>query len=367
MPVGSYSSTAGIWIPEDNGLVVKIITTTNGSATLDVDGSGNPASPAALATLGITDAERQQLAILYSAGHSLWRVPLAHFTDYNWSYGPPPNAEPPAQAAPAPKVFVERRRQAAGGWGTLEPQNQAFRETLDLAGVPFTLNYDSQRVPGYLDTNTLNIPLSSSSVPTSLKRIELQIEVAGRQFVQSFSNAPNQTFSFSWDGKDAYGRTLQGAQPVAIAIGYVYDAVYYGSKAVAQSFAFGSGAPFSANKARLEFTEWQYENTTLGGWHALAMGLGGWDLAVHHTYDPQGHVLYLGDGERRSNQGSVSRSISAFAGVGILTGSCTGAVRATQGYLDAPHGVAAAPDGSVFIADSGSIGNRVCQVTAGGA
>jgi len=38
--------------------------------------------------------------------------------------------------------------------------------------------------------------------------------------------APNQAFSFEWDGRDAYGRALQGTQPATVRLGYVYDAVY---------------------------------------------------------------------------------------------------------------------------------------------
>ena len=48
--------------------------------------------------LGITDAERQQLATLYpQTPKQLWRVPMTHFTpwDCNWPYGPPHDAESP--------------------------------------------------------------------------------------------------------------------------------------------------------------------------------------------------------------------------------------------------------------------------------
>jgi hypothetical protein len=54
---------------------------TSGMADLDLDGSGNPAGAAALATLGISDAERTQLAQTYQAGQSLWRVQIPHFTE----------------------------------------------------------------------------------------------------------------------------------------------------------------------------------------------------------------------------------------------------------------------------------------------
>jgi len=91
-------------------------------------------------------------------------------------------------------------------------------------------------------------------VPASLKRIELVVTVAGRQFNQIFTATPNQSSTFEWDGKDAYGRTLQGSQAVNIRIGYVYGAVYQQPAQFAQSFGVASGAPLSGNRARQEIT-----------------------------------------------------------------------------------------------------------------
>jgi hypothetical protein len=83
VPVGSYDRTQAKWLPAPNGRIVKILSVTNGLADLDVDGSGQAAGAAALAALGITDAERQQLAGLYQPGLSFWRVPIAHFTPFD--------------------------------------------------------------------------------------------------------------------------------------------------------------------------------------------------------------------------------------------------------------------------------------------
>ncbi len=99
VPVGYYDSTKGAWIPSDNGRIVKILSISGGLVQLDVSGNGTPADAAALAALGITDAERERLAGLYSTGKSLWRVQLTHLStwDCNWSFGPPPDAEPPKE------------------------------------------------------------------------------------------------------------------------------------------------------------------------------------------------------------------------------------------------------------------------------
>jgi hypothetical protein len=97
---------------------------------------------------------------------------------------------------------------------------------LDVSDAPFSLHYGSERVPGHTATRTLDTPLSGSVLPGSVQRIELGISVAGRTFTKRFSPAPNQHYRFTWDGKDAYGRTVTGQQNVRYAVGYVYPLVY---------------------------------------------------------------------------------------------------------------------------------------------
>jgi hypothetical protein len=83
VPVASYDRSQGKWLPVPNGRIIQVLGATNGLADLDVDGSGQAAGAAALAALGITDAERQQLAGLYQPGQSLWRVPVSHFSPFD--------------------------------------------------------------------------------------------------------------------------------------------------------------------------------------------------------------------------------------------------------------------------------------------
>jgi hypothetical protein len=79
VPLGSYDRGRGVWVAQDNGRVIKILSVTTGQAALDIDGDGIADTPGALAALGITDSERQQLAALYQPGQSLWRVLIPHF------------------------------------------------------------------------------------------------------------------------------------------------------------------------------------------------------------------------------------------------------------------------------------------------
>jgi hypothetical protein len=80
VPLGGYDATKDTWVPHPNGRVVKVLSVTNGIASLDVTGSDEAASPIELAALGITDAELQEVGQLYSPAQSLWRAPIPHFS-----------------------------------------------------------------------------------------------------------------------------------------------------------------------------------------------------------------------------------------------------------------------------------------------
>ena len=115
VPVGYYDKTEAMWIASDNGLVVTVLTATGGLANLDIHGVGTPATPAELAALGVTDAERTKLAILYQPGQELWRILVNHFStwDRNWGFGPPDGAESPT-GTPAPEPDEDKMDCQAG-------------------------------------------------------------------------------------------------------------------------------------------------------------------------------------------------------------------------------------------------------------
>jgi hypothetical protein len=104
IPSGSFDAGKGMWMPSDNGRVLKILSVSAGQANLDLSGGGVPATDAEYNAFGINAAERQTLAGLYTAGQTLWRVPINHFSpwDKNWGFGPPPDAKPPTWHFPPP-------------------------------------------------------------------------------------------------------------------------------------------------------------------------------------------------------------------------------------------------------------------------
>ncbi|MFZ5786981.1 MAG: carboxypeptidase-like regulatory domain-containing protein, partial [Acidobacteriota bacterium] len=251
VPLGWFDRTKGVWLPADNGQIVQILSVNAGMADLDLDGSGVAASAPALAALGITDGERQQLAVLYQPGQSLWRVAIPHFMapwDVNWPFSMPDGA------TTFGKARTSGNPDSCTACGSVvKIQAQTLGESVPLAGTPFSLSYRSSRAPGWRGETSIEVELSPSTVPATLKRIELELAVAGRHYAQTFTNAPNQRTTLHWDGNDAYGRAMSAGETAVVEVGYVYDGVYQRNYRFGYS---GNGIPITGSFTRQEVTLW---------------------------------------------------------------------------------------------------------------
>ncbi len=387
VPAAYYDKGDGRWVPSENGVVIKLL-----AGGIDLTGDDQPESPAQLDAIGIDAAERAKLAQLYPAGKSLWRVEVRHFTpwDYNWPYGCEARCDPPEQDPPPAPACPE----CNGKGSVIGIFNQTLGESLPITGTPFRLNYLSSRTRDYRDAFRAEIPLIGADVPASLQRIDLKVTVAGKDFTRSFDAPvqPNETFTFEWDGKDAYGRTVQGAQTASVRVGYVYPAVYLEPDRFQASFAQFGGSPLTTDRTRQELTVWQEWERPLGVLGTGSDALGGWTLDDHHSYDPAARTLHLGDGSRLTSE-AIRSEITTVADSAFTRGIAVGpdgslyiaetehdavrrvapdgtstvvagggdpddgvgdGLRATKAALVAPSDVAVGPDGTLYIADAGN-------------
>ena len=361
VPVGFYDPAQSTWIGAPNGRVIKILSITGGMANLDTDGDGVADTTAALSALGITNAERQQLAALYAPGTSLWRTPMDHFStfDQNWSFVcVPTDCGPPDETPPPPPPAD----QCTQGGSIIGCERQTLGKDVEVTGTPFTLHYESERVPGRTAEQGLLLSLASKGLPNGVKSLQVEILVAGQKLTQTVPTSIGTT-SFQWDGNDAYGRPLNGSFPVTTRIGYTYDIVASAGITVPSSWARFSGIPLSVNGWRTQITLYQENTTQITRQDQRGLGFGGWSLSVLHSYDPTGHVLNLGDGARRDVDQLTANVVSTIAGDGTATFGGDG-VAAVKSGISGPQGIAVGPDGSVYFVDNGS--HRVIRVDPNG-
>ena len=191
--------------------------------------------------------------------------------------------------------------------------------------------------------------------------------MAGRYFAQEFTPGLNLHDLFVWDGLDVYGRRVRGEHRIFTRIAYIYDGVYDWATPNFGALGSGFDG-IQGRKTRKEIVLAQSWSGSIGGWDAhQPQDVGGWSLNVHHAYDPKGRVLYMGDGERRSAQSLLGSIITTATGTGSnfcapLFG-CGDGGPATQAAL-APVDVSTGPDGSLYIADAPRF--RVRQVQPNG-
>ncbi|MEO0248722.1 MAG: hypothetical protein ABIN58_04095, partial [candidate division WOR-3 bacterium] len=382
VPSAYYDKERGAWVPSKNGRVIKILSVQSGFAELDTDGDGTADNGVAL---GMTIDERARLARLYSAGQSLWRVPITHFSpwDFNWPSGLPESSKPSDPGQPYGGDSNKPDNPCWAGGSMIECESQILGERLGIVGTPFTLNYTSDRVPGRKGPKTLRIPLLGQTIPSGLRHIELEIYVAGRKFTETIPALPGQAYDFTWDGRDAYGRYLNnGSQVATIIIGYAYDSSYLVPGNGDPSFGTSSGETIPGIQARGDVSIWRLaQKATISSWDARSQGLGGWSLSLHHAYDPVGQILYLGNGRRRSVQ-SAGSVITTVAGTGKYLCErpdrvpgrwwCENQenIPATETPVQYPGHVLVKPDGTFFTTDTWFFGlgneGRVRYVDANG-
>jgi len=364
VPSGYYDRTSGMWVPANDGRVIKVLSVAAGLASLDVDGSGVAADATKLGALGISDAERARLATLYQAGQELWRVCVDHFTpfDFNWPWGCATTCTPPSVPLPSEGQPDSCSHSVSGS--KIDCESQVLGGERTVTGTEYSLHYQSERVPGGSFQRTLGVWLTGGAVPPGLKQITLTLTAAGRTFRETIGPpfTPYQSYTFIWDGKDAYGRNVPGLVSVSGEIGYVYDSVYIAPSENHGNRSFSAlsttGVKFTvSNSPGSPYVIYQSLSARLGGAPQPA-GLGGWTLSHHHAYDAAPGVLHLGTGQS-IRAVELPASIATIAGGGSSTQD---GIPATSAALSHNLWMAFTPSGELLM----STYNRIRKVDRAG-
>ncbi|MCF8036072.1 MAG: putative Ig domain-containing protein, partial [Desulfobacteraceae bacterium] len=363
VPVGYYDRNKGAWIPSENGTVVRLLDADSDGRvdSLDADGDGladdlNGNGDTADEIHGLEDPSA------YTPGATFWRAEITHFTpwDCNWPYGPPAGACKP-NAEGEGKVDCERPEPCTTQTGSfVADRSRIFHEDIPIPGTDMTLHYASSRVSGY--KSVIKVPASGETVSPELKRIEVYLEIAGRQFHKTLEPLPDQIVEFKWDGIDFRGKPCYGPKIKGKTfVGFVYDAVYYEpGQEFTQSFA-QAGEYVTGVRARQEVTSWRANEIEVDRDNPDVIS-SGWTISAHHRFYPiDMRKIFKGDG----TTGYYSPGILGFlAGGPVSPGFSGDQGPAAEAQLNSPAGIASDAGGSIYIADSSN--HRVRKVDSGG-
>ncbi|MDB4442496.1 hypothetical protein N9219_03640, partial [bacterium] len=365
VPVGYYDRDKGLWVPDENGVVVALLDTDADGAVdaLDADGDGQPDDlngdqSYSDEVQGLNDSQR------YAAGSTFWRAATTHFTPSDWNF--PFRAEQPS-IPPNPKGKSNADQASSGGSDSgggqasgnqppgdtqclasfVEQRGRIFHEDINIPGTNMTLHYASNRVAGY-KPGLFTIPASGDTVPGTLVKIVVQLSVAGKGYEVELPAEANQIAEIEWDGLDNLGRPVTGTVIAQIRIGFVYNGFYTVPPNVARAFGL-SGTSSLTIPTRQPVTLWQdSEVTVTRGEGTLAEG---WSISSHHLLSPSDtSVLFKGDGTITSNNVAV---IDTYAGDGSASkfyGGMGGP--ASEAQIPVPSSLAMDDKGNLFILSS---------------
>ncbi len=367
VPVGYYDRDRGVWVASENGRVVKLLDT-NGDTKVDaLDSTGdgvaddlNKNGDYSDEVKGLNDPAK------YTPGKTFWRVSLTHFTpwDFNWPFWPEKSAIGP-NAKGKPNADQQKNEGDDCDKATnsfVNCRSRIYHEDIDIPGTDLTLHYASNRVPAY--KTVITVPASGDTVPSSLQKIVVRLDIAGRTFEQTLPTLANQTAEFRWDGLDYFGHRVDSTT-AHITTEFVYKAFYVGFGATGERApAFGEpGVTTTTVRAREEFI-FSTERSILVHNQAetrerLAQG---WTLSNHHFMSARDvSTLYKGNGDVVSNDGL--NIITTIAGTGEAGYSGDGGP-ATEAKLYSPVDVAVDQSGNIYIADY--VNHRIRKIDLNG-
>ncbi len=369
--MGWYDRAAGRWVAneaaagwndEGSGRAIEVLgVLADGRASLDVTGDGTADEPPGL---GLSDDERRWIAATYvpgtalprapSAPHALWRVPIAHFTAWDANMNVWPEA-----GAKLPSLFKIRMLQVSQPCVTcnsvIENENRAVGERVELPGVGASLHYHSGRSPSWRTQAIIPVTLEYAAADPPTPRptlVVVHVFIEGRMyqhvvppdpatgrvpagvswtFERCASDTPPEVTD-CWDGKDLFGREVRGSVPMRVAVGRLREVAYTSAPNVT-SMTFGADGALYLAESQGRIWRWYGGALTriagVGG--AVPSGAPGRAPAITSAIGFIGGIAAAPDGAiflTEPDQGRVRRigpdgTIDTFAGDGTQSAYCT--------------------------------------------
>ncbi|XP_042205374.1 teneurin-m-like isoform X2 [Homarus americanus] len=203
-------------------------------------------------------------------------------------------------------------------------ESQVVQESLDIPGTGLHLVYHSSRALGY--ESTIQLQLTPSVIPETLRRIHLRITIEGILFEKTFEADPDIKFTYAWNRLNVYRQRVYGVTWAVVKVGFAYS--------------------------NCDQIIWDAQTTQVSGHDMSISYIGSWDLSIHHRYNFHEGILQKGDG-RNMHLKQKPRVLQTLMGDGhqreVSCRSCDGP--ADKQRLLTPAALASGPDGSLYIAD----------------
>lgn len=351
VPVGYYDRDRGLWVPLDNGVVVRLLDTDSDGIVdaLDADGddlpddlndNGNNADE----VVGLSDSVR------FSPDKTFWRAVVKHFSpiDLNWPIGPPAGARTTNANSPDPNPMEPKIQGCSHTNSYVTHKNRTFHEDIPIPGTNLKLHYSSNRVKGY--QYVISVPASAESVPDSLKSIIVKLEIGGQAFEETLQPDPDQVVDFIWDGLDFLGNEMVGTAIGKASVGYVYDAVYYLTGNFPSSFGQNGTGPTDISASGKSIL-WKVSNVSISAQGAKQEFGNGWSLSNHHRLLGY-NLLQRGNGSFETVSGKRLDMITTIAGNGESGYSGDGGSAIAASFGSQMRNIAVDASGNIFIADA---------------
>ncbi|MCP4911509.1 MAG: hypothetical protein GY909_00205 [Oligoflexia bacterium] len=218
VPSGYYNREEGRWIAEPDGMVVKILSKENGKVSVSLTPDDTAVSDEVLAKLDFTDEELANLHDRYEVGDSFWRMPIMHFTpfDFNFPYFAINDGSSPV-ITPDPltsllNLPIKNPNLQCGS--IIDVENQTLAEEISIDGTNVSLRYESryaslneERIVQYFTTSQQN-NLQSVSFKVGGQKIEATLEpVENTSLIKA---------SAYWNGLSSFGTPLFGRHVVEV-------------------------------------------------------------------------------------------------------------------------------------------------------
>jgi YD repeat-containing protein len=399
VPNGHYDYRTGLWVPDVNGIVMQVVGVSAGLALIDADLTPGPDSDEHLATLGLSDEERESIAGRYAIGESFWRMPMRHFTPADYNLGGVMKERPDVPPKPTPGPAAPDCENTTEG-SIVYCHRRALGEEVPISGTGLSLHYQSDRTRGNtLDDRTLEIDFTGMTPPQFATALLVHVEVMGRVISDVRLPVTAERHVVVWDGLDAYGRYWNQPVVADYAVEWITPLRYNVAQGIIERRSeFGAGAtgcdpgtspccmggprlqagPLSAGTAEARVGQLIFDGAraliyrseyqqTIGGYSADRLGLGGFGLDDYHVYSVADGRLLLGSGDDILPREVHSTVFAGGRSDGVLGRSAGGLASRADVHIGQYSQVALGPDGTVyFVQVSASNAEEIWSVTPGG-